>query len=936
MQANSFSSTSILSSRQLINPSKASQSYRRICLIFDIKPLPIFINLVPPGVAKLGRWGHRLFEGDQDLDIACEINDTFEGDEEVRLSHLIHQTDMLAPQDCKGAWYCDTCAGDVGCGVSPVSIKRIRFLTIIPKFQNNISRFRWSQNQPQPNVWQWSRQHRTPDGSVSSKTAKEECFFMPQLPQSQSEVWRRTPVVPKMHQARRGLHIQALIDESSAPTLSYTERLEQRIKELESEVQRLKGAHGSEAEAQTPETPEDASVSDSTSRQPTEQLKQRLSGSYDGLKVDEKGVITYHGATSFFQAISGNPPKGPENEEQDEAGSSRSAQDMDRRQRLVNNAWHQRALECFTNIPEPFHYLLDLHWCWIQPLFNFVYRPAFTRDIQSNGPYYSHTLLSAIMSHSTRWAKRDPVIQEQLAPYEGGALFRRQARAFLFEELNRGVCTIPMIQTLLLLSAQECSSGNATQAWVYSGIAFRLVDHLGIFIDGQRYAADVHLSEEEVEIRHRLFWSCYFWDKIISLYLGRRPTLTHASVSPPGFMYDDSAEEEMWIPHGVTFAPGQQYPPTPAHSTSCFIKMCELSVIFNQILINIYDPLQQLSPSIIEDCVCTEGQALQTWWDALPHFLRIDTDNIPLYAPPSHIVTLNSLYHTFKILLFRPTLVKRSRQSSGERTQNQDHLRICVASAVSIVAIFDLFCRTFGEDHCITSLSYSLYIATSIFLLQVQALPGDSQALRRLLFCVQYLERVQTINPVIGSALRPIKEVIAKLSLDQQAVTPHQTTATTPEASEGATFSSPSATTAGYGPGHHGRPSRDFHSDQFGTAADVDFSLMPDDMFEALSTLEPMSVSIQPLDHSNASVQQPVWPFAGRSPEAATEASELGRGGGAPVHTHRRWGDTSGLSYRQQPADVGFRSLMIIPMLRDITEHVVNISSKLEFCTPRE
>lgn len=116
-------------------------------------------------------------------------------------------------------------------------------------------------------------------------------------------------------------------------------------------MQRLKGGHGNEAEAQTPETPEDASVSESSSRQPTEQLKQRLSGSYDGLKVDEKGVITYHGATSFFQAITGNPAKGPENEEQDEAGSSRSAQDMDRRQRLVNNAWHSRALECFTNIP---------------------------------------------------------------------------------------------------------------------------------------------------------------------------------------------------------------------------------------------------------------------------------------------------------------------------------------------------------------------------------------------------------------------------------------------------------------------------------------------------------------------------------------------------------------------------------------------------------
>ncbi|KAK8124229.1 hypothetical protein PG999_004147 [Apiospora kogelbergensis] len=932
----------------------------------------------------MGRWGHRLFEGDHDLDIAIEISDSV--DEDLPLSQLVHQTDMLAPNECKtyyqteeyavelaehvielrqkldastgdrlfdfyrakenessglgqgngkyrvilvgalimrtgakirdsdlqhlrelvpqvhsspgfalplgdggfrdpgkaqflaalnhytpgtprnysepscftcgqveadinkaplrctrchSAYYCDTVlgrswqvAGDSG-RRREARIRKTAPLSHCrpPSFANRIPHPQIPQvpESSQCNVQQWSRRQQATYGSLGREATKEERFLMPQLPQPQSD----------------------------APTLSYTERLEQRIKELESEVQALKGSHGNEAEAQTPETPEDASVSESSGRQPTDQLKQRLSGSYDGLKLDEKGVITYHGATSFFQAIAGDPAKGG----------------------LVNNAWHQRALECFTNIPEPFHYLLDLHWCWIQPLFNFVYRPAFTRDIQSNGPYYSHTLLSAIVSHSTRWAKRDPVIQEQLAAYEGGALFRRQARSFLFEELNNGVCTIPMIQTLLLLSAQECSSGNATQAWVYSGIAFRLVDHLGIFIDGQRYAADVHLSEEEVEIRHRLFWSCYFWDKIISLYLGRRPTLTQVSVSPPGFMYDDSAEEEMWIPHGIIFAPGKQYPPTRAHSTSCFIKMCELSVIFNQILINIYDPLHQLSQSVIEGCVRTEGAALQSWWDALPHFLRIDTDNIPAYAPPSHIVTLNSLYHTFKILLFRPTLVKRSRQTSGERTQNQDHLRICVASAVSIAAIFDLFCRTFGEDHCITSLSYSLYIATSIFLLQVQALPGDTQALRRLLFCVQYLERVQSINPGERPRFLPTNSVAPPLTelsgnsdwecsqankrgnfQDGPGTTglPRPATIPTAEAGEGSTLSG----SIGYEPGHQARSSRDFHGHNFGTASDVDFSLMPDDMFEALSTLEPMSVSIQPLDHSSSA--QPAWPFASR------------------------------------------------------------------------
>lgn len=152
------------------------------------------------------------------------------------------------------------------------------------------------------------------------------------------------------------------------------------------------------------------------------------------------------------------------------------------------------------------------------------------------GPYYSHTLLNAILSHSVRWCKNDQHISHLLKQYDDGKLFLRQARTLLFEELSQGSNGIPTVQTLLLLSAQECSAGNRTQAWLYSGMAFRLIEDMGITIDGQRYAGSILMSDEDIEIRHRLFWSCYFWDKLISLYLGRSPTLRHSTVSPPQIM----------------------------------------------------------------------------------------------------------------------------------------------------------------------------------------------------------------------------------------------------------------------------------------------------------------------------------------------------------------------------------------------------------------
>lgn len=153
------------------------------------------------------------------------------------------------------------------------------------------------------------------------------------------------------------------------------------------------------------------------------------------------------------------------------------------------------------------------------------------------GPYYSHMLLNAVISHSIRWGKNDVTTRGLLEEsYDGGAVFGKHARSMLFEDLSKGACSTTTVQTLLLLSAQECSFGNSTQAWTYSGLAFRLMDHLGICLDGQRYPGSVSLSDEDIEIRRRVFWSGYFWDKMISLYLGRSPSLQLSASSPPQIM----------------------------------------------------------------------------------------------------------------------------------------------------------------------------------------------------------------------------------------------------------------------------------------------------------------------------------------------------------------------------------------------------------------
>ncbi|OBR05343.1 Fungal specific transcription factor [Colletotrichum higginsianum IMI 349063] len=619
---------------------------------------------------------------------------------------------------------------------------------------------------------------------------------------------------------------------NSNPTLSYTSRLEHRIKELEAQLAAAKAhGHGPSEPSRTssPSIGPSAGQSPMTDSHHFEsQDEESVSESFKGLKVDDKGAITYHGSTSFFQ-LPGDRPSGARDQQ------STSNQAMQRRERLVANAWQQRALENMSDIP---------------PLFNFIYRPAFTRDMQTLGPYYSHTLMNAVLSHSIRWGRSDPATKEKLDEfYDGGALFGKHARSMVFEELSQGICSIPTVQTLLLLSAQECSVGNSAQAWTYSGLAFRIIDHLGICVDGQRYPGSVQLTDEDVEIRHRLFWSCYFWDKMISLYLGRSPSLQQTSVSPPQIMFDDSSENESWTPFGVVPEGGWKYPPSAAHSTSCFMQMCRLSIVFNEILVHMYDPVRPNSQAEMQDCLAKQEVALRQWWDDLPPHLKMEPASLPALAPPSHIITLNVLYRTFKILLYRPMLSQRSRV--GENLQPvQRYLGECVTSATGIIAIFDLFCRSFGISHCVLSLSYSVYISASIFLLQVQSSVDDTQALRRLEYCARILASVKRINPVISSALNLIVRELVSLGIDVGALGLPKTDAIPPMATYGIPQPRPAnvpPTSMPPGPEATSSPEQIYNFPFVDTLGPEAFAIDPQ-VFQTMSSIEPLSVRVGAID----------------------------------------------------------------------------------------
>lgn len=119
----------------------------------------------------------------------------------------------------------------------------------------------------------------------------------------------------------------------------------------------------------------------------------------------------------------------------------------------------------------------------------------------AGGRYYSEFLLTVLCAHSAKYQDGN-----------GVDLLLSRVRRLLGEAIQQP-SSIPTVQALLQLSARDLAHGSISQAWVYSGIAFRMASDLGLQHSGRDISSLKGLNPVDSEVRRRLFWSCYLWDK---------------------------------------------------------------------------------------------------------------------------------------------------------------------------------------------------------------------------------------------------------------------------------------------------------------------------------------------------------------------------------------------------------------------------------------
>lgn len=108
-----------------------------------------------------------------------------------------------------------------------------------------------------------------------------------------------------------------------------------------------------------------------------------------------------------------------------------------------------------------------------------------------------------------------------MSPTVQGEDYGKYAREAIYAVDVPDVLTV---QTLLIIAINEWGVGNGYKAWMYSGMAIRMMQSLLILIKPGT------LLELEQEVQNRTLWSCFILDRLIFCGKSQPPALSISSL----------------------------------------------------------------------------------------------------------------------------------------------------------------------------------------------------------------------------------------------------------------------------------------------------------------------------------------------------------------------------------------------------------------------
>lgn len=364
-------------------------------------------------------------------------------------------------------------------------------------------------------------------------------------------------------------------------------------------------------------------------------------------------------------------------------------------------------------------HLLAIFFAYYGSHFPFYERDKFLTSVRSkNAPA---VLLNSMCALAARFSTHPQVHRNPI--YLSGEMFGDRAKQLVIVLLS--IPSYDLVASLLMLSWYEFGCNRDVGFWMYTGMAIRMAQDLGMHkISEQTSRDDIQDSDrlgsglgqpndhenvgkaaeaywnESSTLRLNLFWSIYFIDRIISLGTGRPLTLRDEEISCP-FPSD-----------GTTQANATQRPNPFPH----MLRIMSVQGKVNEEISAIRQP-EDLTPTK-RHIISKLQEELIEIYTKLDRRLLFNVTNFQSYVTAGNggsFLLLHVWFHAVIITLHRPGLMHGF--DTLAHTLGEQSLEVSMSSAKTITAILGL-AEAFDDKTVVGTpfLNQAIYIAGLAFI----------------------------------------------------------------------------------------------------------------------------------------------------------------------------------------------------------------------------
>lgn len=364
------------------------------------------------------------------------------------------------------------------------------------------------------------------------------------------------------------------------------------------------------------------------------------------------------------------------------------------------------------------------------------------------------------------------------------ARFFKRAKVLAFSSILQA--RIELVQALLLMSHYLHGSLELNHCWTVIGLAIRTAQELGLYLAPANFTEDII----EQEIRKRVWWGCFVIDRLVSIKVGRPPTIHDMPAIRVGLPL---AVDDEFLDEASNYTQ-PSHVPSKIEFFNHIVTQCRLLA---KVLDTLYDNTPSSSgsmggssssssasretrvrikvdlPELLAMSIQLDGE-LVVWQSLLPPHLRADSDVPEWHFERQRSVLLMRFLH-IRLLIHRQTLLYHIlRRISDPFQLDLAHLciRRCVMAAYDAITQVHLL-----QQHNLLSSSWhnSHYVFTALSVLVVYKhldphsrakidIPPSSDIDRVIGQGLEHLQRVGgEMHPLASRYVRSFQQLQARL-----------------------------------------------------------------------------------------------------------------------------------------------------------------------------